>query len=196
MLLRAVVGIAGWASRRDERRRGPGEVSPDAVRFETRDRQSRRQRAGKARENEGCDSRASWGGRRTACGCAPRCTWRRSGAGTATPPLPSSSCPSTRRTACHGAPARASSLRLGVTRNAQCDRLDGGKTRAPRADPDEAKSRGFERVRFTGRRRRVLGETTFLFSRFRLSKTLSRSRITPLSPSSARAARASRRRAG
>ena len=31
MLLRAVVGVSEWASRRDERGRGPGEVSPDAV---------------------------------------------------------------------------------------------------------------------------------------------------------------------
>ena len=193
MLLRAVgaIGVGGETRRARE---GNGRGQSRGLRFA----EGIVNRGGSAQRERGKmkDEIRAGGGRRTACGCALRCTWRRSGAGTATPPSPSSSCPSTRRTACHGAPARASSLRLGVTRNAQCDRLDGGKTRAPRADPDEAKSRGFERVRFTGRRRRVLGETTFRFSRFRLSKTLSRSIITPLSPSSARAARASRRRAG
>ena len=62
MLLRAVVEVSGWASRRDERGRGPGEVSPDAVPIRDEGSSIAAQRAGKARENEGCDSRASWGG--------------------------------------------------------------------------------------------------------------------------------------
>ena len=132
MLLRAAVrrcGVGDWKSATGGERERSVPRSPIRAKGSSIAAAAKDRKRGKMN-----DATRARGGRRTACGCAPRCTWRRSGAGTATPPSPSSSCPSTRRTACHGAPARASSLRLGATCNGQCD-LDGGKTRAPARRP-------------------------------------------------------------
>jgi hypothetical protein len=132
LLLRAAVrrcGVGDWKSATGGERERSVPRSPIRAKGSSIAAAAKDRKRGKMN-----DATRARGGRRTACGCAPRCTWRRSGAGTATPPSPSSSCPSTRRTACHGAPARASSLRLGATCNGQCD-LDGGKTRAPARRP-------------------------------------------------------------
>ena len=158
MLLRAAVrrcGVGDWKSATGGERERSVPRSPIRAKGSSIAAAAKDRKRGKMN-----DATRARGGRRTACGCAPRCTWRRSGAGTATPPSPSSSCPSTRRTACHGARARASSLRLGATCNGQCD-LDGGKTRAPARRPRRVFSRVEEAVcvaidwKFQRRRRSV-----------------------------------------
>lgn len=174
MLLRAAVrrcGVGDWKSATGGERERSVPRSPIRAKGSSIAAAAKDRKRGKMN-----DATRARGGRRTACGCAPRCTWRRSGAGTATPPSPSSSCPSTRRTACHGARARASSLRLGATCNGQCD-LDGGKTRAPARRPRRV-LRVEEAVRVAidwkfQRRRRSVGTDDSLSNVWSLTSSLS-----------------------
>jgi hypothetical protein len=203
LLLRAAVrrcGVGDWKSATGGERERSVPRSPIRAKGSSIAAAAKDRKRGKMN-----DATRARGGRRTACGCAPRCTWRRSGAGTATPPSPSSSCPSTRRTACHGAPARASSLRL--ARRAMANAISTAGRRARRRDDRDVcvsgRGSGLKRDGLEISKQTSIGRDgtirfqTECFVRDEHTRTLLAANVlvTRVS-SSARAARASRPRAG